>query len=216
MNSASFPPSIYCQQRDEPDKHFRWFQVYLSMGSNRSLHGAYNSFHGKSQMKSAKVRKASPSWVQAYRQWQWRVRAADWDADQWNLQIEDDRQRRGELQDRLNGSIKKLLDKVDEMLATPIYKVVVSDDGRTTIVTPARWSFDTVARLILVVMKLSELSKEQAREHMHLYREQAPAPLIQASPRASTPDLDDETLALIAFGGKADSDFNANVKMAAG
>ena len=66
----------YDQQPGEPDKWFDRFQRFCHLGPNRSLLAVYR------QLISNPARSVSKAWRQNADQYNWRARAAAWDADQ--------------------------------------------------------------------------------------------------------------------------------------
>ena len=152
------------QQPDEPAKHFAWFHVFLMLGPSRSISAAYNAVQNtKTGKKSKEVhgsRIQSRTWQTTSRDWRWGTRARAWDAEQRRLDEAAKVAARVELTEREFKQRQKMMDKIEKMLEFPVHRVEhVEEDGKTvTIVNPARWDFNTVARLLLAQAKLGQMS----------------------------------------------------------
>jgi len=148
--------SVWGRQSEEPLKHFEWFHAFLMLGPGRSLLGAYNAFRAKSAEKSQQVVtpaiSVSKAWHDACEKWRWRERAAAWDAEQrQKTQEEYERrwaERQKEVQEETWADYVALRDKARLMVKFPLQRVTSSADGKTTIVKPAGWSFDTLVRMM--------------------------------------------------------------------
>ena len=115
------------------------------MPGKRSLLRAYNN---ESAEKGVGRRNSVPSsWDKAAQKWNWKKRAACWDAYQRRLDQEKWVSRRNELREREWQMSQSALNKAEEMLKFPVARKV-SNDG-LTVVDPGKWTFrDAIAILV--------------------------------------------------------------------
>lgn len=81
-----------------------------------------------------------------------------------------------------------------EMVKAPLHETEVSDDGRTIIVKPARWSLDTVPRLADAASRLGRLSTGLAAGG----RQEVDIALHEALPPGITPEQAEQVKILVA------------------
>jgi len=143
----------------EPPKAAEALQVYMELGPRRSLLQA-----------AGKVRVSRGSVERWSARYGWVERAAEFDA-----RIREERTKgaivearrsgrraeaeRAELSGRLREMAEKLYRRASEMLRHPVVRVVTEryDDGREkTTISPARWTFEGVARMATAVAELSD------------------------------------------------------------
>lgn len=135
------------RQNAEKDNHYSWFHRYLMMGSARSLLGAYSAAQEEKGRK--KQNRVAGAWIEASVRHSWRERAAVWDAEQRKkTEIEYEEQRRA-LAKRKFAAKEQAMEKIETMLRFPI--VSTRTTGNTTIIEPAKWTFDTIPRLMAMI-----------------------------------------------------------------
>lgn len=123
------------------------------MPGKRSLLSIYNTELAE---KGVRRRNSVPSgWDRNAQKWNWRKRAACWDAHQRRLDEEKWVSRRNELREREWQMAQSALDKAEEMLKFPLARKT-STDGKT-IVEPGKWSFRDA---IMILVESSELARK--------------------------------------------------------
>jgi hypothetical protein len=165
---------LWEQQPDEPAKLYAWFHIFLMLGPSRSISAAYNAVQnaktGKKAMEVDGSRVQSQTWTDAARNWHWGARARAWDAEQRRLDEAAKVAARAELADREFKTRQDMMDKIEKMLEFPIHQIEhVEEDGKTvTIVNPARWDFNTVARLLLAQAKLGQMAQKSEQSELSI------------------------------------------------
>ena len=156
--------AVWEQQEGESNLHFSWFHTFLWMGPERTIVGAYNTFEAKKSKDKQSRQQASGAWNKAAEQWHWRERSIAFDADQ---RIDAERRKtearlraERELDDREFEIRKRLIDRVEQMLNWPLVTYQSSEDGKHVTVTPAKWNFNTIARLIAAAEMLKSSADE--------------------------------------------------------
>ena len=141
-NGESSPP--WQRKQGEPTFWYARFQTYLFMGSDRTLLGAVNLDRAKkSKQKGSKI---PGSWVKAYYDWQWKLRAESWDDEQLKQREREWQQRREEIRQLEWAIAKKLIAKAEQMLETDI--------------GCAKWTLNTPGYLSEVGSRLARQSAE--------------------------------------------------------
>jgi hypothetical protein len=147
------------------------FLTYRDMGSDRSIEAASRK-HTKS-LQNFKELSARHNWVERCRQWdnflqRERDKVAAQEARKW------ERRRQQELEANWEVT-QQLRAKFEKMLAWPMQRQTTSKNGKTVIIEPARWSFQTVAliartaaeigaaTLLAVATDVDDLSDAEAR-----------------------------------------------------
>lgn len=147
---------------DEPIKQFNCFHLYLMQGPTRTFLAAYNHYNQMKHEGSGKVspykyrRAVSHSWLDWSVVYDWKARAEAWDTQNREDEEATWRQRRRAFQDRAFAMAEKMLDRAEKMLAMPLTKTQQEHNGQTIIVMPARWSFDTVPRMVAAAESISK------------------------------------------------------------
>jgi hypothetical protein len=158
----------------EPNKWYDRFQIYLLLGSSRSIYAAYTAWRersGKTPRESAQKRAGLPkSWVDAAAKWEWVKRAEAFDENERQQQLSDWTRRRDELRESEWKFSQELLDKARQMLVFPLAKTVRSQqaDGQTIVteVYPTRWSIGDVAKFLEAASKLGRLALGEETERV--------------------------------------------------
>lgn len=140
------------QQTGESAKSYARFHAFLMLGVSRSLLAAY-----KEELLARNSPILAPScvpssWKQTARQWRWSDRAAAFDAEQERRAQSEYSERLLSLKYRQMEIMEMLLDQVEDMLRFPLDEV--TNVGGTTIIRPARWTFDTVPKLMAMIDRL--------------------------------------------------------------
>lgn len=170
--------AVWNRQQDETDESWMAFFTYLSLHpSERSKDTAYAEFTGREGAQSP------PSWDRWATRYRWAARVLEYERWRKGREVmEEERKQRDEnakweairQQERERGLKigQALLEKAQAMLQFPLAEVervtAVYDDGRekeVQIFRPAGWNFGTVARMIEVGSKLTQLMSQMATEH---------------------------------------------------
>lgn len=139
---------IWERQTDESSKHYAWFYEFLMLDSERSMLGAYrNTLKARGSARNPAT--VPSSWREVARQRQWKERAAAYDEEQLRVADIEYSERRLKLRGRAMDAAEEMLERAMEMLQFPLMEVV-SVDGKT-IIKPARWTFDTVPKLMAMI-----------------------------------------------------------------
>jgi hypothetical protein len=195
------------QQNGETAKHFSWFQTYLTLGEARSLLGAYNRFRAKSLEKSQKVFKpvaaVSPAWREVSEKWNWKARAASWDAQE-RLEAEARRkareiEREEEYAQKRREQKFKLADIIERMQKFPIQEIKTENDGKTVIVMPAGWNFNTLARLMQVQEQLAD--DDETTVTVKGKNVESAAVAVKTRSKSAEEYSDEELIAVVVAGG---------------
>jgi hypothetical protein len=158
---ASEAPALYQdakpweQQEGESHRHYEWFHEFLMMGPSRSILGAFKQHQARKSNK--KYTQPSGAWRDASINWKWRDRAQAWDVEQRRLEGEAHQRRRQAVQAKRFQIAEKIFDKVELMASFPVHET--KHIGGTTIIEPAKWTWDTLAKLVQAGDKL--LSDEE-------------------------------------------------------
>jgi hypothetical protein len=138
------------QQENESAKHFAWFYEFLLLGPGRTLMGAFNLFHERKSVKSGKnwqkKADATPAWKAISKQHSWHERAQAYDKEQRRLEQEKIAARREALVKRRFDLAEKILEKAEVMASFPV--ATTKQVGNSTIIEPAKWSFDTIVKMV--------------------------------------------------------------------
>ncbi len=166
------------------------FQIYLLLGSSRSLYAAYSEFRNKSRTngaESARKRAGIPqSWRAASEKWEWAKRAEAFDEHERAEQLQQWTQRRDELREQEWKYAQDLLDKARQMLVFPLAKTVRSEqgDGKTlTEIYPTQWKIADAARMLEAASKLGRLAvgEETARVGVNAHLDVTVDDFVQAA-----------------------------------
>lgn len=154
------------RQKDESAKAYQAALMYFEMGAERSL--------------EAVGRKLEKSWRFLGRwssRFNWVSRAADYDThESVNRQIAIDKatadeatkwaKRQAQIREDGFSTYLALKAKADLMLQFPLKTEKLSTDGKTVIIEPAEWSFNTAVRMQETALKLGRLSAELSTENV--------------------------------------------------
>ena len=148
MNDAS---PRWIRTAGESDEAYSAFLAYRDLGADRSLDAVVQELH--------KSRTILGRWSSRH---DWVARSTAWDN---HLQAERDKvavrearkweqRRQAALEDNWQLA-QSLRAKLDRMLAFPLQQTRTSADGKTIIIEPVRWSFQTVALLAKTAAEIS-------------------------------------------------------------
>lgn len=158
-NSTHVPGvPIYDRRAKEGARPYEAFKIYCELGPDRSFKSV-----------SQRVSKSLPlmkRWAAAH---EWRVRAKAWDADaEARMRAAEDKAMKAEaekwakrqiaLRDEAFELGDELIKKAKAMLAYPISKQTVQQDGKTIIVNPTNFTVGSAAKFIEVGEKLRRLA----------------------------------------------------------
>lgn len=157
-----FVEPIWVQQPEELDRWYGRFHRYLLMGSRRSLLGCVHE-EEKAAKSPKKPSKTVPgSWKDAFEKWQWRDRAAFWDAWQWQQEEVIWQERRKQWRGQQWELAQRMKERAERMMSFPLTRKTVQEGEGTSIIEPARWSQrDAIAYLNLA----NEFVKDSASLH---------------------------------------------------
>jgi hypothetical protein len=145
------------QQSDEPQEAHAAFLAYLKQGQGkRNIVDAYRQVFG------------NPSAKQASGQWNRWVKRFDWDGrarlyDNWLQRQRDNaaareaakwEARRQEALERGWENAQKLYEQAEQMRKWPLQTQRTSKDGKKVIIKPARWSKDTMFKMLRMAAEL--------------------------------------------------------------
>jgi hypothetical protein len=146
-------PPVWEQLPGEPHRWFMAFQRFKSAGAARSLLSTYNAIlTDKGREKQVRI---SGAWNEAARKWQWVERAKAWDRYQCQKDEADYEERLRKNRDRALDVAEQMIARAQIMLNFPLVRERVEEetkysDGtvtKVTVIEPARWNFNTPARL---------------------------------------------------------------------
>lgn len=157
----------------ESHRAFHCFAHYRDMGPGRSLHKAYAEHIARCVGRQGSIRRASGRWHQWSVDWRWHERATAYDAylDQQRREaaiqaakdeaIRWERERAAQRERELEAG-KALVARATEMLRFPLANIEIrkGEDGIVQEVHPARWSFESAARMFETASKLIRLAAE--------------------------------------------------------
>src|SRR5690606_19776546 len=92
-------------------------------------------------------------------QFDWKARAAEWDREQQRLEEAIWHERQAKVRDRAWSISEKMLERAEQMLALPLIEQVTEKDGKTVIIRPARWTMDSIPRMVTAAQDLAKLSQ---------------------------------------------------------
>lgn len=169
MTGGRNPGVAWERQPGESREAFEAFKLYRDMPPrDRSVDAAFHTATGR--QKGGK--RAAGRWWKWSADYEWKARAEAYDRHLRDLElaaqeeaIAKDAEKWAERQRKQREdeweARNKVLEKVNAMLQMPIVEQqVVSPDGRTVIVKPAKWTFATVAQLLELMAKLGRLAAE--------------------------------------------------------
>jgi hypothetical protein len=173
LNAPDNPSTpLWEQQPGEPDLWFYRFRKFLQMGTTRTVMGAFNA--DLEERGKPKQPRPSGAWSRAADEFEWRARAAAFDAYQFaqseaaraQERRDDDarwEKRERDLRERAFGIAERMIEKAEGMLQFPLIErkveerkeTVIDSAGEemevvvsTTVIRPGRWTFGTVPRLV--------------------------------------------------------------------
>jgi len=158
----------YDQQPGESTKNYTAFRCYLDAGPQRSVRMV--------SRKLAKCKALISRWSSA---WQWVSRVRAWEADdarrrqqaEEELALRDARKwavRQQRVRDDEYDLGQAMLARAREMLAFPLTRKIVREEGRTIIIEPARWQASDVSRMADVAAELVRRSSGLATSRLEL------------------------------------------------
>lgn len=169
---------IYERRAKEGAKPYAAFNAYLELGADRSVRKVAQKVH------------KNPTLIQKWsRAHNWPERARAWDADAekrmrdaeakaMKAEAEKWAKRQISLRDEAYELGDELIKKAKAMLAYPISKQTVQQDGKTIIVTPNKFSVGSAAKFIEVGEKLRRLAAGVSTENFqHTGPDNQPLPV---------------------------------------
>ncbi len=148
---------LWEQQHGETARQFAHFRAFLLLGPDRTVLGAYRRHRSDNGPPiTSPVNAAPQTWREVARELDWHQRAAAWDREQSRLEEEKWRKRREKVQERAYNLHEEMVKKAEAMLRFPLSRTVTGDG--TTIIEPARWTFDTLAKVAQAADALGRLS----------------------------------------------------------
>ena len=160
--AAASEDGIWTRRDGETGTAYAAFSTYRDLGPRRSIAEAYRQRTGKESAKQA-----GGHWTRWYRDHQWKTRAEAYDAHLDDVKRRAEAQRwreRGEaLVEEQFRLAQAMVKKVQQMLQFPLVRQMVEqtdDKGKPQHVTiePARWTFNSAARLAKVATELGRLA----------------------------------------------------------
>src|SRR6185295_9483449 len=119
-SSPSDEQPLYAQQDDEPGLWFDRFQRFLLAGPSRSLLSIYNGERVADDPAAPPAKAVPSSWREQAERWQWRHRAAVWDAaeqqqrrEQYDAERAEDHEARVMMLKALRGKLMQRLQSLD-------------------------------------------------------------------------------------------------------
>lgn len=155
--------SEWQRRKGESSQAFAAFQVYLELGAERSVAGAYRQKSGKHA-----ATQAPGQWNLWATQWEWVARATAYDnhlsrirqaATEAAVEAEARKweERRSALREREWTMADRLLERAEKMLEHPLTRTK-GEDGKT--VVPAGWRQVDVAAMVEMASKVARLATE--------------------------------------------------------
>ena len=129
---------------------------YALLGGGRSLRSLQKEYQARAERgeRPPTVRMATlEEWSSKNR---WQARVADFERGQHLARLVERRERQQDWDNRAWSTANALLEKAEQMLKYPLVRTETID-GKTT-VSPARWSLDTLTRLVNTADKLARLA----------------------------------------------------------
>lgn len=174
MSDELHPRNEWERRDGEPNKWYDRFQIFLLLGSSRSIHAAYLAWRErerKTTRDSAQKRAGIPkSWLDAAAKWDWVKRAEQFDENERQNNLMEWTKRREELREMEWKFSQELVDKVRQMLVFPLAKTVRTQesDGQTIVteVYPTRWSIGDAAKFLEAASKLGRLALGEETERV--------------------------------------------------
>ena len=156
----------------EPTMWFNRFERFRLLGPDRSILGAYAEYRAEKDERSGRTRprptSAPAPWERNAEEWFWRERATAWDDAEvvrarlvWEERRDEIRAEEFKVGRELLQQAMELKSKLAQMWPYPIAIVERKADG--TLVMPAKWSFDTVGRLVTAMAKATETASKVLR-----------------------------------------------------
>lgn len=167
---------IWERQPDEPNDWYDRFTLFKLLGSGRSLLAAYNV--DRDRRGQPKTGSTPPTWRKTQQTWNWKARAEAWDGrsqqqseKRWVKKQRDGDRRRAEIRDKSWELSLTLIERAKEMLDYPlIQKVSESEDGKTIIFAPAKWTSRDAISYLELADKLSRSATDQETQQDKVLR----------------------------------------------
>lgn len=151
------------RQPKESLKAFEAFKAYRDLGPSRSLAKASEAYYGDTRnLAQTGVWSRRFSWVervQAFDDWQEMIRN-DAIEEHERSKATEYAERQSALREQRLAYAEKIAGQIGEMVSWPLAKEETTEDGKTTIIRPVRWSKTTIAHLDAVVGATLESSEE--------------------------------------------------------
>lgn len=150
-------PEPWERQEREGSRSFALFTIYRDLGPSRSLEAvAIATIPGRER---GDGRALSGALGRLCKRWEWTTRAEAWDdhqdeiareaADEHAREVGKARAVRLEaLQEKSFAVAEELLERVKAMLQFPVARKEVTQDGKLTVINPARWSWRDLATIL--------------------------------------------------------------------
>lgn len=148
----------------QPGESALWYGRFWSWLTDpkRSLRAVYNR---ERKLAGKRPTKSTPGpWKEIVTKWQWKERAADWDAAERARRVAEWEAKSQQLRNREWEASEALLDKATQMLAFPLETTEIEerDAGgqviHVTTITPARWVMRDIPAMLEAASKLGRLA----------------------------------------------------------
>jgi hypothetical protein len=216
---------VWEKQSKEPHIWFMRFDLYRQCGYTRSLRKVWaleqalkedgvKSILGNATLthaaliEIAETEKAwdvtstpeTSRWGKYCKKWEWKERAEAWDLHASAIAENENRKRIEESRNRMYDIYANMIGRVDDMLSHPLTARKVSEDGKTIVIMPVKWTQSDVPRYLDAAMKLVKYStgqdavKLEEGETIQQRAIEAQEALKAQSAEAATVEMTDEEL----------------------
>ena len=152
---------LWEQQPGETARQFAHFRAFLLLGPDRTVLGAYRRHRSDNGPPiTSPVNAAPQTWRENARELAWHRRAQAWDREQSRLEEEEWARRRKTVQQHAFDLHQEMFKKAEAMLRFPLSRTITGDGG--TVIEPAKWTFDTLARVAQTADSLGRLACDMA------------------------------------------------------
>lgn len=155
------------QQPWEDEISFKVFRHWLLMGEPRDVDLAWKVVMGRDE--AAPWHLVQEMNAESYKMLQdgieitWADRLREMQLDQARYEIALWEERKKEIRQREYKVAQALLDRAEEMLAYPIYRDEISEDGQVVIRYPTKWSIKDTANMVKVASEIQRVAAEMAQ-----------------------------------------------------
>lgn len=182
-------PELWERQRGEPTLWYDRFHAYCLLGAERSLLALYTAYRRRKREEEAREGPRGPAprgpeefappssvpaaWKRRAREWAWEVRAGAFDDEQRRKRQAAWEVRQAELREDEWAKARRLMERVEALLATPLFEQEVerteTPDGKTvnvTVVRPAGWRLRDAATLLKVGSEVARRAAGMEKERL--------------------------------------------------